>query len=183
MIQIQKKVTIVVMFLLLAGNTFSQDWEKILNQRLPEYGHRNWIIIADAAYPKQSAAGIETIVTGACQLEVLRKVLAKIDASTHIQPILMLDFELNFVPGKNAPGVKNYRNELKQIFGDRPLKVMPHEEIIRKLDDASKLFNILLLKTNLTIPYTSVFIELDCGYWNAEKEKELRDKIRYLRSI
>jgi hypothetical protein len=54
-------------------------------------------------------------------------------------------------------------------------KVMPHEEIISRLDEDSRMFNVLLLKTNLTIPYTSVFIQLDCGYWDAEKEKRLRD--------
>jgi hypothetical protein len=26
----------------------------------------------------------------------------------------------------------------------------------------------------MTIPYTSVFFELDCGYWNAEAEVRLR---------
>jgi hypothetical protein len=26
----------------------------------------------------------------------------------------------------------------------------------------------------MTIPYTSVFFELDCGYWNAEAEQRLR---------
>ncbi|MFT6621310.1 MAG: hypothetical protein ACJASX_004228, partial [Limisphaerales bacterium] len=25
--------------------------------------------------------------------------------------------------------------------------------------------------------YTSVFLELDCGYWSGEKEKRLRDAI------
>ena len=39
------------------------------------------------------------------------------------------------------------------------------------------MFNVLLLKTDLVIPYTSVFLQLDCGYWNAEKEARLRDLI------
>jgi hypothetical protein len=32
----------------------------------------------------------------------------------------------------------------------------------------------LIVKTDMTIPYTSVFFELDCGYWNAEAEQRLR---------
>jgi hypothetical protein len=32
----------------------------------------------------------------------------------------------------------------------------------------------LIIKTELTIPYTSVFFELECGYWNAEAEERLR---------
>jgi hypothetical protein len=32
--------------------------------------------------------------------------------------------------------------------------------------------------TNLTLPYTSVFLELDCGYWSPEAEQRLRDAIK-----
>ena len=48
------------------------------------------------------------------------------------------------------------------------------DEIIAELDRAGQKFHILLLKTNLTIPYTSVFLQLECGYWNADSEKRLR---------
>ena len=41
----------------------------------------------------------------------------------------------------------------------------------------SKMFNVLLLKTDMVLPYTSVFLQLDCGYWNAEKEQRLRDAL------
>jgi hypothetical protein len=30
-------------------------------------------------------------------------------------------------------------------------------------------------KTNLTLPYTSVFLQIDCGYWSADAERRLRD--------
>jgi hypothetical protein len=36
---------------------------------------------------------------------------------------------------------------------------------------------VLLLKTDLTLPYTSVFIRLDCGYWSDEAEQQLRAAI------
>ena len=36
---------------------------------------------------------------------------------------------------------------------------------------------MLVLKTNMTIPYTSVFIRLDCKYWTADQEKRLRSKM------
>ncbi len=48
------------------------------------------------------------------------------------------------------------------------------EELIGKLDEAGKTFHVLLLKTNLCLPYTSVFLQLDCAYWNADAEKRLR---------
>lgn len=159
----------------------STNWKTILEERLPEYGHRNWIVIADSAYPKQSAPGIETVYTHAGQIEVLEHVLAQIDRAKHIQAVTMLDAELNSVTEESSAGVNTYRAQLEELLGDRSAKVMPHEEIIAKLDKGSELFNVLLLKTDLTIPYTSVFIELDCGYWDSERETELRATIEQVR--
>ncbi|VGO18745.1 hypothetical protein [Pontiella sulfatireligans] len=159
---------------LLTGCTAASNWEATMAERMPEYGHRNWLVVADSAYPKQSAPGIETIYTDAGQVEVLEKVLSAVDEAAHVQPVIMLDAELDSVTEAAAPGVTAYRKDLKKLFGNRPIKVMPHDEIIAKLDKGSKLFNVLLLKSDMVIPYTSVFIELDCGYWNAEKEAALR---------
>ena len=49
-----------------------------------------------------------------------------------------------------------------------------HEDIIKELDEAAELFNILILKTDLAIPYTSVFFRLECGYWDSKSEEDLR---------
>jgi L-fucose mutarotase/ribose pyranase (RbsD/FucU family) len=166
-------LTNVICIVLLSGCT-SSCWQSRLKQELPVYGHRNWIVVADSAYPKQSAPGIETLYTGKGQIEVLETVLKAIEASGHVRPIVMIDAELDSVDEADAPGVDAYRKQLKELLKDRQVKVMPHEEIIRKLDKGAELFNILLLKTDLAIPYTSVFLELDCGYWNAEKELRLR---------
>ncbi len=54
---------------------------------------------------------------------------------------------------------------------------MLHEQIIARLDQAAQVFRVLIIKTDLTIPYTTVFFELDCGYWSAEAEQRLRQAI------
>ncbi len=162
---------------LLGGCNVAEPWRATLDERMPAYGHRNWIVVADSAYPKQSAAGIETVYTGADQLEVLEAVLGAVDDAAHVRPIIMLDAELSAVTEAASPGVERYRAGLDGLFGGRETRVMPHEDIIRRLDEGSKLFNVLLLKTDLTIPYTSVFIELDCGYWSEEREAALREAI------
>ena len=51
---------------------------------------------------------------------------------------------------------------------------MPHEQIIAKLDQVSQVFRVLIIKTELTIPYTSVFFELGCGYWTGDAEQSMR---------
>ncbi|MGD0631597.1 MAG: RbsD/FucU domain-containing protein [Terracidiphilus sp.] len=152
-------------------------WVAQLEAILPLFGHRNWIVVADAAYPSQSRAGIETIVAGADQADVLRKVLNAIKTSKHIRANVYVDDELRFVPERDAPGVENYREELDVLLADFTPNRLPHEKIIARLDQSAQLFRVLIVKTDMTIPYTSVFFELDCGYWNAEAEQRLRETI------
>ncbi len=153
------------------------DWRTQLREQLPVLGHRNFIVIADSAYPAQSNPGIRTIYTGESQLATTREVLAAVEAAPHVHPIVYLDAELASVPESEATGIQSYREAIQKLLAGKNVKRLPHMEIIRKLDESAKLFNVLILKTDLTLPYTSVFIELDCGYWNAESEKRLREKL------
>jgi L-fucose mutarotase/ribose pyranase (RbsD/FucU family) len=152
-------------------------WEKTLDERLPFYGHRNWIVVADSAYPAQSSQGIETIVSGVSQQAAIKTVLARLRACKHVRSVIHVDQELTLVDEKDAPGVDSYRNWLKGALKGLSVTMTPHEEIISKLDHAARMFSILIVKSTMTIPYTSVFIELDCGYWNADSEARLRSKI------
>jgi hypothetical protein len=152
----------------------SGAWREILNERLPLYGHRNWICIVDSAYPAQTSPGVETIVTGADQLTVVREVLAALGKVTHVKPVAVIDTELSFMTETAAPGIGVYRQELDQLLTGTLVERTPHETIIRDLDRAGSLVRVLVLKTNLTLPYTSVFLRLECGYWTAEKEAALR---------
>ena len=149
-------------------------WQKKLEQELPLLGHRNWIVIADSAYPWQTAPGIETINTGATQLEVVKAVFAALGRIEHVKPVIFLDSEMAHVAEADAKGITAYRDALTKLMGQRDVQSLPHEKIIAKLDEAGKSFHVLLLKTSLTIPYTSVFLQLDCAYWNADAEKRLR---------
>jgi hypothetical protein len=51
-----------------------------------------------------------------------------------------------------------------------PVESLPHERVLANIEEASKHFNVLVLKTNMAVPYTSVFIRLDCKYWSADAE-------------
>ena len=149
-------------------------WKILLHEGLPTLGHRNWIVVADAAYPSQAKPGIETMVTHSDQLDVLRLVLSEIDQAKHVSANIYTDTELKFVEDRDARGADDYRIRLKNLLADRKIGAMPHEEIIAKLDKAGEKFHILVFKTNMMVPYTSVFIELGCGYWSEESEAKLR---------
>jgi hypothetical protein len=150
------------------------DWQTRVAQVMPLLGHRNWIMIVDSAYPLQSSAGVETLETNADQLEVLRKVLTAIDSSIQVRPIVYMDAELPYVTEKDAPGVTAYRAGVQSVLGGRSITSLPHEQIIAKVDEVGKTFHILVLKTTMTVPYTSVFLQLNCKYWSDDAEAQLR---------
>jgi hypothetical protein len=149
-------------------------WEQQFTTLLPLYGHRNWIVVADSAYPSQSKPGIETVVSGAGQLEVARKVLDAINASPHVRANVYLDQELDYVAETDATGVTRYRTDLAELLKGANTIPMLHEQIIAKLDQVSQVFRVLIVKTTLTIPYTTVFFELGCAYWPADAESRMR---------
>lgn len=150
------------------------QWEQTLRRQLPLLGHRNWIVVADSAYPAQANLGIETIATAADHLEVLKATLDAIEKSRHVRPNIYLDAEFKLVTEQDGPGVTRFRQKLVRLIGNRELQVLPHDQIIARLDESAKLFRILILKSTLAIPYTSVFLELDCGYWTPDAEERLR---------
>jgi len=155
----------------------TREWEVVLGRRLPLFGHRNWIVIADAAYPHQSADGIVTIVADSDLLTVTERVLSLIAQAKHVKANVYTDRELNFVDEHDAADVDAFRRGLALLVQGAEVRQLPHEEIIAKLDRAARTFSILIIKTTTLIPYTSVFLELDCGYWNAAAENRLRGVI------
>lgn len=152
----------------------ANSWKRVLKSLLPLWGHRNWIVVADAAYPAQSSPGIETIATEADHLLVLKATLDAVQNSKHVRANIYLDVELKSVSEQDAPGIGGFRKKLIDLIAHRDTHALPHDQIIAKLDESGKLFRILILKSTLAIPYTSVFLELDCGYWNPKAEERLR---------
>jgi len=153
----------------------AEDWQKRVEKEVPILGHRNWIVIVDSAYPWQVSPGVETVETNAALPDVLQSVLQTLGQAKHVRPIVFTDAELSRVPEADAPGITAYRAQLAQILAAYKVGAMPHADLIAKLDEVGKTFHVLLLKTTLTLPYTSVFLQLDCAYWNADDEKRLRD--------
>lgn len=149
-------------------------WKQIIQSRIQQFGHRNWIVIADSAYPTQSAEGIETIVSDARQMDVLDFTLKTIASSRHVIPTIYTDQELRFLTDRDAPGISGYRDQLFALIGERKSATLLHEQLMSRLDAVSKMFRVLVVKTNVALPYTTVFLQLDCSYWPPEAEARLR---------
>ena len=156
----------------------TSNWEEILRDRLQLFGHRNWLVIADSAYPAQTRQGVETIVADEEQTTVLSRALAILGGCRHIKPTIYTDKELQFVSEQDATGITAYRQQLESLLDGHQALSLPHEKIISRIDRVGEMFRVLLIKTNMRIPYTSVFFELGCGYWDAEPENRLQVAMR-----
>ncbi len=174
-------VRIALTLMLLAGTLLAQvtpkpaptAWQTTLQQRLPVYGHRNWIIVADAAFPAYSQNGIETIVANQDLPSVLKYVAHAISSSRHVRATVFLDQELQFIDEHDYPGVSELRKKITAAFAEDQVSSIPHTEVMARINEAGKTFRILFIKTTGTIPYTSVYMRLDCGYMNDEVERKI----------
>jgi hypothetical protein len=154
------------------------SWEQTLASYLPALGHRNWIVVADSAFPLQISPGIETIATGEDHFAVLEKVLKMVDGAKHIRPKVWLDKELSYVTEDLAPGADETKKRLEKALEGRGAQPVLHEDLIARLDQAGKTFKIVMVKTTLAVPYTTVFLELDCGYWPSANEAKMRERMK-----
>ncbi len=164
----------------LAGKTASNEksWKEQLNTELPLLGHRNWILVVDKAFPAQTASGIKVINTGESLQDVLQYTLQKIDRSMHVRPNIFLDKELEFITPQMVPYIDSYKKQLQKNLKDLVPLTLVHDSVFVKIDKAAKLFQVVVLKTEETIPYSSVFIQLDCKYWGSENENALRELMK-----
>lgn len=153
------------------------DWKQVLESDLNLLGHRNWILVVDKAFPEQSSAGMKYIYVEEDLLPVLEQVLGAVNNSTHVRPAIYQDKELEFISEEQVPGIERFRLDAEKILEGNKLNTLLHDEVFRMLDENSSLFRVLVIKTNGTMPYTSVFIQLDCAYWGAENEQLLRENM------
>jgi hypothetical protein len=129
------------------------------------------------AYPLQTRTGIKTVYTNEAYMDILNFIYREIEKAPHIKAVIYQDKELQYLNEKDAAGIDALRGQMKTLFGDKRIFV-PHEELINRLDEVSRTFNVVILKSNLTVPYTSTFFELDCNYWDSEREKTLQQSIK-----
>lgn len=156
------------------------NYKEELQQILPLLGHRNWLLVVDKAYPLQSSQGITYINSGEELIPALSTVLNMLADAPHVKPVVYLDKELSCMDDTLAAGSEQLRADLLALTQGWNVQQILHDEVFAKLDAASKLFNVVVLKTESQIPYTSVFIELDCGYWSSDREEALRAKLAAL---
>lgn len=152
-------------------------WRAEVANEMPLLGHRNWILIVDSAYPLQVSPGIQTLETGEPMLAVAHFVLGAIDQSIHVRPDIYMDAELPFVSDQDAPDASAYRRSSGDLLRGYKVVSEPHAKLIAEVAQAGNTFHVLVLKTTGTIPYSSIFIRLNCRYWSDGAEQRLRARM------
>jgi len=153
------------------------NWQAVVAAELPFLGHRNWILIVDSAYPLEVSPGVETIETGAPQLAVARFVLGAIDQSIHVSPDIYMDAELPYVSDQDAPDASAFRRQVGDLLHGYKIVSEPHAKLLDTIAQQGQTFKVLVLKTKSTIPYSSIFIRLDCKYWPPAAEQRMRARM------
>ncbi len=152
-------------------------WQEVLREKLPLLGHRNWIVVTDMAYPLQSRPGITTLYAAEPYPEVLREVKERLEKAPHVSAVVYQDRELSFLYEEDCPGITRLKDEMRASLPPDGIKRVAHDRLIARLDSVSNRFEVVIIKTSLTIPYTSTFFELDCRYWNGGKQAALEDRM------
>jgi hypothetical protein len=108
---------------------------------------------------------------------VLDHVVAMICSFNHVRATAFLDQELEFVRESDYPGVIQLREKINHALNEATVSAMPHSEVLEKIDNAGKTFRILFIKTNSTVPYSSVYMRLDCGYMADDVDSKIREDV------
>ena len=153
------------------------SWKQVLAEDLNLLGHRNWILVVDKAFPEQSSAGMKYLYVEEDLLSTLEYVLKQVESSTHVTPVVYRDKELAYITEDQVPGIGEFRSSAERILKGYAVNTLLHDDVFLRLDESASLFRVLVIKTNGTLPYTSVFLQLDCSYWGPEDERVLRDRM------
>jgi hypothetical protein len=172
---LHRLILIPVLLLLTACGLTSKDgWKTAVEVQTAQLGYRNWIIIAEASFPAHSRPGTRQINAYEPIPVVLDEVLKTLEKTEHVRPRIYSTRELRSVENDFAPGVDEYRKVLDAALHGHEVTEMEQDSLMTLVLDAQKSFDVLVIRTTSALPYSSVFLELQPGYWDGESEQRLR---------
>ena len=164
----------VLLLLPTCGLTSKDGWKAAVEVQTAQLGYRNWIVIAEASFPAHSRPGTRQINAYEPIPVVLDEVLRTLERTEHVRPRIYTPRELRAVENDFAPGVDEYRKVLDGALHGHEVTELDQDSLITLVQDAQKSFDVLVIRTTTALPYSSVFLELQPGYWDGESEQKLR---------
>ncbi len=155
----------------------SKPWSGTIKRELGALGARNWVVIAESAFPIHSRRGLRVIQIDEEIPEIIEVVEQIIDQKQHVKPRVYVTSEVSNVSYGYAPGIENYRTKLKEALNGRKTVQLENAMLMNMMKNTEKTYRVLVIKTRTALPYSSVFMELGSGYWDSESESALRAKM------
>jgi L-fucose mutarotase/ribose pyranase (RbsD/FucU family) len=156
-------------------------WRAAVDGQSAQLGYRNWIVIAEASFPAHSRAGVRQVAAPVEVPEALDYVLQALERTENVRPQVYLTRELRSVENDFAPGIDDMRERIQSaLHGHEPTE-LDQQSLLTLLEDVNRSFDVLVIRTQTALPYSSVFLELKPGYWDADSEARLRDRIAHER--
>ncbi len=153
------------------------NWREALAAQTAQLGYRNWIVVAEASFPAHSRAGVRQINANEGIPAVVDEVLRTLEQTEHVTPRIYVSREMRVVENDYAPGIEEFREKLEGALHAHETTVLEQQSLLTLMEDTTKSFEVLVIRTTTALPYTSVFMELQPGYWDADSEARLREQI------
>jgi hypothetical protein len=152
-------------------------WKAAVDSQAAQLGYRNWIVIAEASFPAHSRPGVRQVPAPVDIPEAVDYVLKALEQTENVRPQVYLTREVRSVENDFAPGIDELRKRIREsLHGHEPTE-LDQQSLLTLMEDANRSFDVLVIRTQSALPYTSVFLELQPGYWDAESEARLRERI------
>ncbi|MEN9992171.1 MAG: hypothetical protein RLZZ224_1873 [Verrucomicrobiota bacterium] len=159
------------------SSSYDKSWHREVKRQVRELGFRNWIVIAESSFPAYSRPRASQVAAEAESPEVLSYVLQVIAETQHVRPNVFLTRELRSMSNDTAPGIDEWKRKTQQALLGMETTSLEQESLMSLVADANRSFEVLVVRTSSALPYSSIFIELQPGYWDAEAEQQLRARI------
>ena len=150
------------------------SWKESLQSAVADLGAKNWIVVTEKAFPIPEAEGVQVVHADAELPEALLEVFDSIESEGHIWPRIYNLREFKHLEEDYAPGVGKLRTQKEQVFAGRKMQEITARTANLIFLAAVKKYRVLIVKTESAYPYSSVYMELDSGYWNGVSEDALR---------
>lgn len=159
----------------------AQTWKVAVERQTEQLGYRNWIVIAEASFPAHSRPGVRQVTAPVEVPEAVDHVLVSLERTENLRPRVYLTRELRSVENDFAPGIETLRERVREALHGHEATELDQQALLTLLEDANRSFDVLVVRTRTALPYSSVFIELQPGYWDSSSEMRLRDRIEHER--
>jgi len=152
-------------------------WKTAVDNQVGQLGYRNWIVVAEASFPAYSRRGVRQVTADVEIPEALDYVLHVMERTENTRPNVYVARELRSVENDYAPGIEPFRKRITGALHGHETLQIDHQSLLLLLEDANRSFDVLIIRTQTALPYSSVYLELLPGYWDADSEARLRERI------